>query len=578
MLRTLRIRNLVIFDDLTIRFGAGLNLITGETGAGKSILVDAIGLVSGARADRSLIRSGAASAIVEAHFDLSESGRAGEWARSQDFFDAEDDEQLIIRRELPAEGSGRIQINGSPCTLGQLREIGRRLLEMHCQHEHQSLLTPERHLALLDRLGGHRRELALLSESFEQLVGLREKREQLFETAGRAEQRRAALEEELHEIDAVNPQPGELEELDRERKLLRNSSFVAQLLEELVRLCHEGEPTATSLAFAASRQASRLAELDGSLEEHASRLQAAALELQDLGDHFRNYREAIDFDPARLERIESRRAALERLRLRFGRDEDAVLAHREEAAAELAALSHIDGELAEIEGRIGKAVNAYIGAAGAVGAKRREASRELVPAVERQFQELALEKAKFDVSFSRARGEEVELPDGGSWPVRALGVERAEFLLAANPGEAARALSKCASGGELSRVMLALHMVVEGAGGGRVLVFDEVDAGIGGAVADAVGARLAGLARKQQILCVTHLPQVAAYADRHLAVRKHSKNERTLAEIVELAGERRVRELARMLGGKRATAASMRHASELLGAAARASQASPPGS
>jgi DNA repair protein RecN (Recombination protein N) len=567
MLSTLRIRNLVIFEDLTIRFGPGLNLLTGETGAGKSILVDALGLLSGARADRSLVRSGAERAIVEAKFDIEESSTVANWAREQAAFDDIEDGQLIIRRELPAAGNGRILINGSPSTLGLLREWGSRLLELHGQHEQQSLLSSERHLSLLDRVGGHDGSLAEVEGCYRRAVEERDRRERLRGAVAKREERRSELQGVLRDIDAVNPQPGELEELDRERMLLRNSSRVAQLLEELIGLCHEGEPTAASLAFGASRRAAELAELDSSLDDQARRLQAAALELQDLGSSFRDYSDNIKFNPDRLEELESRMVALERLRLRFGEDEQAVIAHRKEAAAELAALGRIEDELAEMESKVRMAEEAYAEAAGELGARRRAASGKLRPAVEKQFQALALKKAKFDISFSMARGDVVMTADGDSLPLRALGVERAEFLLAANPGEPASPLSKSASGGELSRVMLAMHMVLEGAAEDRVLVFDEVDAGIGGAVADAVGARLSRLAGRHQVLCVTHLPQVAAYADRHLAIRKYERNGRTLAEIKDLAGEGRVGELARMLGGKKATPASLRHAAELLNSA-----------
>jgi len=567
MLRTLRIRNLVIFEDLTIRFGPGLNLLTGETGAGKSILVDALGLLGGARADRSLVRSGAKRAIVEAQFEIEESSTAALWARQQAAFDDLEDGQLIIRRELAAEGSGRILINVSPSTLGLLRECGSRLLELHGQHEQQSLLSSERHLSLLDRMGGHEEALASVAACYGRAVEERELRERLCDAVAKREERRCELESVLRDIDAVNPQPDEMEALDRERMLLRNSSRVAQLLEELIGLCHEGEPTAASLAFAASRRAAELSELDGSLDEQSRRLQAAALELQDLGSSFRDYSDNINFNPDRLEELETRRVALERLRLRFGADEQAVISHRESAAGELAALGRAEDELAEIDRRVRQAEEAYIEAARELGSRRKAAAGEMVPAVEKQFQSLALEKAKFDVSFGKARGDLVKAADGDSLPLRALGVERAEFFLAANPGEPASSLSKSASGGELSRVMLAMHMVVEGAGEDRVLVFDEVDAGIGGAVADAVGARLSRLARRHQVLCVTHLPQVAAYADRHLAIRKYQRNGRTLAEIRDLAGEGRVGELARMLGGKKATPASLRHAAELLNSA-----------
>ncbi len=570
MLRTLRIRDFVIFEDATIEFGAGLNLFTGETGAGKSILVDALGLASGARADRSQVRAGAAQAIVEAQYEIEEGSAAFEWALGQGICDLIEDGQLIVRREVPAEGSGRILVNGSPCTLGQLRRWGERILELHGQHEHQSLLSPERHLALLDEAAGNASLLDRVSEAFERVRRTRSRRDALLEAAGRREQRRAELQAIVRDIDAVDPKPGERDELDREKRILRNASEMAQLLEEVVALCYEGEPAAAALASSASRSASRLAELDGALEEESERLRAAAVEIQEAGAAFRQYRESIDFNPARLEALEERRVALERLCLRFGESEEAVLEHGAAVARELESLRDIDSELESIVADVREAELAYAEVATRLGKARRRASEKLAAAVEREFRELALKKARFEIEFFKARGEELAIPGDGGLTLAARGAEAAEFLLAANPGEPSRSLSKTASGGELSRVMLALHGVVDGAADGRVLVFDEVDAGIGGAVADAVGARLARLARRHQVLCVTHLPQVAAYADRHFAVSKAVAGGRTEARIRALAGEERVAELARMLGGRKTTAASTRHASELLDAAARA--------
>jgi DNA repair protein RecN (Recombination protein N) len=570
MLRTLRIRQFVIFEDSTVEFGSGLNLFTGETGAGKSILVDALGLASGARADRSQVRAGSAKATVEAQYEVEEGSPTHEWAQNMGLSDLIEEGQLIVRREVPVEGSGRILLNGSPCTLGQLRQWGERLVELHGQHEHQSLLSPERHLALLDHASGNAALLALVSDAYEEVLRLRDRRDRLRAAAEQREERKRQLSSIIRDIDAVDPRPGEMNKLERERRILRNASEVAQLLHELVGLCYEGDPAAATLASSASRLASRLAELDPSLEGEAKRLEAAALELHDVGSAFRNYREGIDFNPSRLEALEARIVALERLLLRFGEDEEAILAHRGALSEELQSLHGVEAELESIEGQVRRAEKAYSDAAKRLGIARKAASGKLASAVEAQFHALALKKARFEIQLSKARGEELSIPGDGRMSLGARGAEMAEFLLAANPGEPSRPLGKTASGGELSRVMLALHAVVDGAGEGRVLVFDEVDAGIGGAVADAVGARLARLARNHQVLCVTHLPQVAAYADRHFAVSKSIAGGRTQAHISALADAERVTELARMLGGREATATSVRHASELLAAAERA--------
>jgi DNA repair protein RecN (Recombination protein N) len=560
LIQTLRIRNLVIIDDLTVEFGPGLNLLTGETGAGKSILVDALGLVCGRRADRALVRSGEAKATVEALFEVRTDSATARWLREAGVAEL-DDSQLVIRREVAAEGAGRVLLNGSPCTLGTLRELAARLLELHGQHDPKSLLEADRHLELLDAFGMHNAERervrlthAALREAAGRLDDLREK------AADRAE-RISSLKETIREIDALAPRAGELETLEREKRLLQNSGRTAELLDQVVGMSYEGEPAAAALAAGAAGRAEELGDLDPTLAEPARRLRAAAIELEDAGCVFRDYRDRADFDPARLEEVEARKAALERACLRFATDEAGLVARRDAAETERRTLQSLEQEIVAAEAGAAAAACEYLDAASELTRERRAASRKLETAVERQFQALALAKARFRVELPAARGETIEQD----------GAERAEFELAANPGEPLRALREVASGGELSRVMLALHVVAENEQGSRVLVFDEIDTGVSGAVADAVGARLKRLARGHQLLCVTHLPQVAAYADRHFRVSKRVAAGRTHAGIVDLSANQRVEELARMLAGKQATPASRRHASEMLQAAGRVS-------
>jgi DNA repair protein RecN (Recombination protein N) len=569
MLRTLRIRQFVIIEDLTVEFESGLSLLTGETGAGKSILVDALGLAVGHRGDRTLIRAGSTRAIVEALFDVAPDSAAWAWAETQEITELFDNGEILIRRELPAEGTGRVTVNGSPFTLSLLRELGQRLLELHGQHEHQSLLSPERHLRLLDRAGGNAAQLRETRSAYRAVLHQRATRDELRQRAVQRQQRKQELEHAIREIEAVNPRSGELAELDRERALLRNAEGAGRLLDELVGLCYEGEPNAAELAAGAARRAEDLANLDGSLQELAERLDSTAVELQDIGAAFRDYREHADFNPERLEVVENRRVALERLCLRYGADEAAVLESVAAAQKELASLRDLDQQLETADRHVEKAEQDYRRKASRLSRARRAAAKRLVPAVEAQFRALALEKAAFRVELLPARGEALGPSKEDPVPLGPRGADRAEFLLAANPGEPFRSLGKIASGGELSRIMLALHAVLDDASEGRALVFDEVDAGVGGAVADAVGARLARLAERQQVLCVTHLPQVAAYADGHYRVIKRVSDNRTFAQIVGLSGEDRVEELARMLGGKRPTPVSRKHAAELLTAAGR---------
>ena len=575
MLRSLRIRNLVIIEDLSLDFGPGLNLLTGETGTGKSIVVDAVGLAVGRRADRTLIRAGADRAVVEALFEVDPGSPLEAWAGEREMGDLIEGGQVVVRRELTTSG-GTIRVNGSPCTLSMLGELGALLLELHGQHEFRGLMLPERHLELLDRFGGLDEAAAQAAEAYREVGRTSRALEELMQADEQRDLRRLKLEETIREIDGLAPVPGELAELGRERGVLRNAEVVTRLADEIVELTYEGETTAASLGAAAARRARSLAEIDPTLEEIADRLGAAAVEIQECGGSIRDYRDRGDFNPARLEEVEARRVAIERLLLRYGADEAAVLARRDEARAELEGWIDRDRRIERARAELARAEEAYARTARDLGRSRREAAEILGPAVERQLAALALGRSRLAVRFSPAPGATVPSGAAEGVPLHPRGGERAEFELAANPGEPARPLHKVASGGELSRVMLALHAVADGAAGDRVLVFDEVDAGIGGRIADAVGARLAGLARRHQVLCVTHLPQVAAYADRHFAVRKKVRGGRTHTEVEALETDGRIEELARMLGGRAATATSRRHATELLQTAGRAVRAEPP--
>ena len=558
MLKTLRIRNLVTIEDLSVEFGPGLNVLTGETGAGKSIVMDALGLATGERGDSALVRSGTDRSVIEAAFDAASCGplpaRLAE--RGLDASDA----SLVIRRELPASGSGRVLVNGSPTTVGVLRELGELLVDLHGQHEHQGLLSPERHLELLDAFGDNDDARAHVLAAHRDALEAEARVTRLGDLRREGRVRTESLKETLREIRGVDPQPGELDALGRDRAVLMNGAQVVQLLDESIARLDEGRRPGDPRA-SRSRAPRRRAGTDRSgAFTLASRLESARLELEDARDTLTAYRDRLDFDPARLESIESRRAALSRLLLKWGPTENDARQTSERAERELATLSNLDAEVAEAEKQQGAARAAYDAAARVLSHRRASAASRLGPAVEAELKPLAFGKARFAVVLT---------------PVtfHPAGTERAEFFLAANPGEPARPIGRAASGGELSRLMLALHVVFHAATPGLTLVFDEVDAGVSGSVALAVGARLARLASRHQVLCVTHLPQVAAHADGHYHVAKRVVAGRTLTEIVPLTGTERVDELARMLGGRQATDASRENAAELLAEAVKVGRA-----
>jgi DNA repair protein RecN (Recombination protein N) len=553
VLKTLRIRNLATIEDLRVDLGAGLNVITGETGAGKSIVVEARGLACGDRADSSLIRAGAERAVIEAAFDAPPGAPLSALG-----LDAADGD-IVIRREIASGGAGRVLVNGSPATVAALRGVGDALAELHGQHEQRGLLAPDRHLELLDAYAGNDDALASVAAAHQAAALAEDRLARLSGLAADALERERSLRATVREIREVAPKSGEAGALRREREILQNGARMAGLLDEAMERLGEGDDDTVARIHAAERRVAELARIDPSLADLAARTASVRLELQDLRDSLRTYRDDRDFDPRRLETIEARRAAIERLLLKWGPAEDDALRAASEAEAELATLADLDGETAAARAVLERARASYLASARTLAARRRAAGERLGGAVERELRPLELPKARFHVVLEPRA-------DGVLHP---LGTERAEFHLAANPGEPARPLAKAASGGELSRVMLALHVVLDAAADRRVLVFDEVDAGVSGATALAVGARLAALAARHQVLCVTHLPQVAAHAEGHYHVSKRVAGGRTHTGIVALEGDARVAELARMLGGREAGSAARENAAELLAEAGR---------
>ncbi|HJQ97835.1 MAG TPA: DNA repair protein RecN [Candidatus Polarisedimenticolaceae bacterium] len=547
MLKTLRIRNLVTIEDLEVDFAPGLNVLTGETGAGKSILVDALGLCAGERADLSLVRGGADRAVVEAVFEARGIGSSLE-TRGLDA----DGDGVVVRREVG--GSGRALVNGSPTTVAILRDLGARLLERHGQHESRGLLDPDAHLDLLDAFGAHDDALASVAVAHGALAAAEDHLGRLQTLERDAARRSEELGAVVREVRGLAPFPGEVERLRFERVLLQNGAVIDRLLEEAIGRLDEGEAPAIGGVHAAERRLLELGRIDPSFDVLAERLRGTRVELEDVRDSLGALRDKTRSDASRLEALETRCHALERLLLKWGPEEADALAAADAAEGELATISGLDAELGSARAAAEEARKAYRAAAAVLTERRREAARALGPAVERELAPLALPKARFGVELRPSR-------DGVPSP---RGAERAEFLLAPNPGEPARPLARAASGGELSRAMLALHVVLDRGDGSRAIVFDEVDAGVSGAVALAVGERLARLAKRHQVLCVTHLPQVAAAAAVHYHVRKRVEGGRTRSEIVRLAEEARVDELARMLGGREAGAAARANAAELL--------------
>jgi DNA repair protein RecN (Recombination protein N) len=568
MLTELRLRNLAVIEAVTVPLAPGLNAVTGETGAGKSIVVDAILLVMGARAQPDLIRAGAESAVIEAVFQLGPQDPAATILEEAGHPAPEG--ALVVKREISRTGRHRVFVNDSPATVALLERLGETLIELHGQHEHQRLMEPARQLDLLDRYAeteGARAQVAALVGEWE---AARTELQRLSEEAREGKRREDLLRFQLSEIDAVRLREGEEDELRTERRRLQHAERIAVGLAEVTALLYDDERSASARLRRAGVLLRELAGYDPDLGAPAEALGEAEAYLEEAVGRARALRDRAPNDPGRLAAIDDRLDAIVRLKRKYGETATAVAAFRADVAATLDRLERHDEVMAELEGRVARAAETAGGAALALGEARTVAASRLERQIQKELRGLGMEHARFRLALRREAVSEGELAAGGArWRVGRRGIEVAEFLFSANPGEEPRPLAKVVSGGELSRTMLAVRTVLSAAGDVPTMVFDEVDAGIGGRVSEVVGQKLAATARGRQVLCVTHLAPIAVYATHHLRVEKTPSRDRTRTTVAALEGAARVEELARMLGGERITEATRRAARELLREARR---------
>jgi DNA repair protein RecN (Recombination protein N) len=557
MLVSLHLKDFALIDEVEVGFEPGLCLLTGETGAGKSILVEALQLLAGARADAEFVRSGAREAALEALFDPGGDGAVGAW-----FAEAGIPLQgeCVLRRTISLTGRSIASVNGRTVTLAQLRALGSLLVQIHGQHQGQVLLDEEEHRRLVDTLPAVAPPAAETARTARDLSALLERIRLSRRDAAELAQRAEALRLEAEEIGRVAPKPGEDADLRTLRNRLVHSEAIVEGAEMVRTLLRDGEFSAATALTEALRRIRDLSKLLPEWELIAKDLEASSSVVASVASAAEQAACTTQFDPEALERVEARLADFERLSRKYGPTLDDVIAHFERVRGELDALEAARRDPRALTQELDSCYAAWREAAGRLSGRRREAAAKLGRAVASELRELALEKARFEVDLPP---KPVERPEEAV----ATGLEDVRFLFSANPGEPVKPLAKIASGGELSRTMLAILTAVRDRGGPKTLVFDEVDSGIGGRPAERVGRRLRDLASSRQVLCITHLPQIAAFACHHLRVTKRASGARTLVEIAPLEGAERVEEMARMLAGERVTETARRHARELLGSA-----------
>ncbi len=551
MLTELRIENFAIIESLVIEPGDGLVVFTGETGAGKSIIVDAVETLLGVRADSSLIRSGDERASVEGTFRIPDAIKEAVHAILEREELLDDPEYLTMQREFRREGRNVARVNGRPATLALVGELGELLIDLHGQSEHLSLLRVPSHRGLLDRYAGAEVELRDYAASYAALQALRAELDELRQTEKEASERVELLSFQVQEIQAANLKPGEEEDLREERTRLANAEALAENANLALAALDEGgaeAPSANDRLGEMLDALGELAKVDAAQAGLESRAQSALDELAELGRDLRAYLDDIEFNPKRLGQVEERLDLIQSLKRKYGEDIPAVIAYGERAAKQLDNISHAEERLAESEANESKLLAELAGKAETLSAKRHAAAAELGAAIERELDDLRMEAAQFGVDF-RTKADPAGLPLGKErLAFDSHGHETVEFMVAPNPGEGLKPLVKVASGGETARLMLALKNVLARADQTPTLIFDEIDQGIGGRVGAVVGEKLWRLARQHQVLCVTHLAQLAAYGDQHFKVEKAVADGRTATQVLDLKDEPRLLELAQMLG------------------------------
>lgn len=562
MLELLRISNYAIIDDLEIDFRDGLVAITGETGAGKSIIMGALKLALGERASAEVIRTGAQRASIEAVFSIPP-GIAVRFRVDEFLSEIAESGEAIFRREVLLSGGSRAFINNRSAPIAQLKELGELLLDIHGQNEQMSLLSTELQLRMLDAYAAHAALLDAYKSAYRDLRSSTARLEELCTTVGDAERRKSFLEFQVQEITTAAPVPGELEQLESERRRLQNSEKLQRSCQAACDLLYDGEgdqPAAAALIGSVSRALADIVACDPAQQQFVDDAASLRYAAEDLASRIRSYAQSISAEPARLAAVEDRIDLLRKLRRKYGSTEQEILAACEQMQAELASIEHRDEEIAQLEREHVSARAAAVETGGKLSKSRARAARQFGKIIQEEIRGLELPHAAFSVALDRRTPAQ----DEGVQQFGPEGMDTVEFMITLNPGEEQRPLRKVASGGEISRIMLGLECVLAKKLEVQTLVFDEIDIGISGEAAAKVGAKLRELSQSRQVLCITHLPQVAAQGDAHIVVEKAVDGERTVVTARAVSGEERTSVIAQMLAGRSIDQEARKYARKLL--------------
>lgn len=554
MLNELHIENIAVIERADIHFEPGLNILTGETGAGKSIVIDAIGAVLGERVSRELVRRGADKALVTAVFDVS---GTEDWLRENEI---DPEEELILQRRILSDGKSSCRVCGNPVTAAQLKELAAMLVDIHGQNDGRQLMDERRHMAYLDSFGQLQPEIDVYRREYRQYRALRKELEQLNMDQVEKERLSESLRYQIAELERAELKAGEKDSLVARRDLLRNSEKLTEALDEALRLLYANEDNAVSMAENAEYYAGRAAALVPELEATVASIHEAAFSLSDAAETLRDFRENLDFSPEEYDRLEERISLLNKLERKYSRDEEALLLYLDECREKLDRIEYADERSAKLRRELEEQKKQCRRAAKILREKRQAAAKDLQERIVRELRELNMPSVRFAVEFAPLEGE----PGFDS-----NGADQIRFLMSANAGEELGRISRIASGGELSRIMLAMKNVFAEHDPISTMIFDEIDTGVSGIAAQRVGEKLYSVSRGKQVMCVTHLPQIAAMADSHYLIAKEERNGRTYTDVTKLDREGQRMELARLHGGDNVTITTLASAEEQLEAAER---------
>ena len=559
----LHVINYALIDDMEVAFGKGLNIITGETGAGKSILVGALGLMLGMRASPDVIRTGEKKMHGRSIFELYFQHPALKLLNDMGI--ETEDGELILRRDVLLEGRSRCYANGLSIPVRVLRELGRTLVDLHGQHDHQSLLNIDQHLDFLDGFGGLQTARAQVEKSYHQVVRLQNRLFEKTAVAQRQRERRELLDFQIKEIHAVKPEPGEDERLQREQSMLLHAERLLEIAYQIEQVLYEGEQSVADQLGEGAHLLDEAAQMDSSLEPIAEELNGLRYGAEELARAFGDYANRVEHNPQRLSEVTERLETLNALKKKYGGDLESVLSYEKKAQKELELTDELEASLKKIQIKIDDAMQTFALDCEKLSRGRQKAAGKLSKAICRTLRELGMPDVQFDVQLDRCPDPEGLIEcDGQRFEAGPRGIERGEFFISTNPGEAIRPLVKVVSGGEISRIMLAMKTVLAHTDSVQVLIFDEIDIGISGRIAEVVGKKLRDLSETYQTISITHLPQIAKMADRHFSVRKEVVEQRAVTRVIPLDEEARAGELALMMGGEEISELTMQHAREML--------------